>query len=325
MLTCGIVILNYKDYETTEELISRIKDCPEIEHIVIVDNDSPNDSYTRLKKYESAKISVIQSGRNGGYSFGNNVGARYLIENYHVDIIGIANPDTEFDGAFVGKIKQVFADCPDYAVLTGLAVDPNNNSIGDNFRYYEEATPCKLIWLQFYGAFLARFMTMFNVPPLHYKKHKAIIHSPDEVNQVWEVRGCLFFIRREDFEAAGLFDENVFMHYEEHILAFKLRRWLRRKAGIVNTLQFIHNHRYPETAIGRLNYYVHSIKMQYDSRIYYFNHYVTGNKFLQWIHIFLLKTSYLKVCIGYRVKRLYLPAESIFHVRIYFTHSNASL
>ena len=52
------------------------------------------------------KVDVIQSDKNGGYSYGNNYGAFYLIDKYMVDILVIANPDVEFSEAFLIRIVQ---------------------------------------------------------------------------------------------------------------------------------------------------------------------------------------------------------------------------
>ena len=45
----------------------------------------------------------------------------------------------------------------------------------------------------------------------------------------------MFFVRREDFEATGLFEDNVFLYYAEHILAFRFSR-MNRKTGLINTI-----------------------------------------------------------------------------------------
>ena len=164
MLTCGVVILNYMDYSLTEELLQHIKDIPEIDHIIVVDNDSPNDSYTRLQKCESPKISVIQSGRNGGYSFGNNAGARYLIDKFHPDIIGIANPDTEFDGQFVRRIKETFYAFPDYAVLAGFQLKTSGEN--GSHPFWEQDTVKSKLMDALKGAMIRPFRLMLekNIP-----------------------------------------------------------------------------------------------------------------------------------------------------------------
>ena len=57
----GIIILNYNDYETTYDMLNRIKKFKEIDIIVVVDNMSLDNSYERLKKIENEKIKVISS------------------------------------------------------------------------------------------------------------------------------------------------------------------------------------------------------------------------------------------------------------------------
>ena len=55
-MKCGVVILNYNEYALTAELLSSIKDCPEIDNIVFVDNASADDSYSLLQKHTNPKI-----------------------------------------------------------------------------------------------------------------------------------------------------------------------------------------------------------------------------------------------------------------------------
>ena len=97
----GIVILNYKDFHTVIKLINLIKNYNALDKIVVVDNLSPDDSFDKLKSLKSDKVDVIQSKRNGGYSYGNNFGAFYLIEQYRIDILFIANPDVIFTENFL--------------------------------------------------------------------------------------------------------------------------------------------------------------------------------------------------------------------------------
>lgn len=65
----GCVVLNYNDSKTTIELINRIGKMTSIDVIVIVDNNSTDDSFSVLKQYASEKIHVIQSDKNGGYGY----------------------------------------------------------------------------------------------------------------------------------------------------------------------------------------------------------------------------------------------------------------
>lgn len=52
----GCVVLNYNDSKTTIELINRIEKMTSIDVIVIVDNNSTDDSFSVLKQYASEKF-----------------------------------------------------------------------------------------------------------------------------------------------------------------------------------------------------------------------------------------------------------------------------
>ena len=80
-MKCGLIVLNYNDFNTTEKLLNAIKNYDALDKIVVVDNKSPDGSFEKLLKFQSDKISVIQSPKNGGYSYGNNFGTKYLLSN----------------------------------------------------------------------------------------------------------------------------------------------------------------------------------------------------------------------------------------------------
>lgn len=52
----GCVVLNYNDSKTTIDLINRIGKMNSIDVIVIVDNNSTDDSFSVLKQYASEKF-----------------------------------------------------------------------------------------------------------------------------------------------------------------------------------------------------------------------------------------------------------------------------
>lgn len=59
MKNCFIIV-NYNDYKTTYNLIQNIEDYEVIDEIVIVDNDSKDDSYERLLKLKNNKLLFLK-------------------------------------------------------------------------------------------------------------------------------------------------------------------------------------------------------------------------------------------------------------------------
>lgn len=119
-------------------LVHLIHDYSAIDHIVLVDNLSPDGSIENLQKAVNNKIDIIQSDRNGGYSYGNNYGAFYLIEKYNIDILFIANPNVEFSEDFLIRVvpdmdrynaqaASGYMDMP--KIASGVVRNPKINSV----------------------------------------------------------------------------------------------------------------------------------------------------------------------------------------------------
>lgn len=90
------VVLNYNDADTVMSLLNRIRGFRCFENIVVVDNASTDNSWQRLKELQDDKIAVIQSEKNGGYGYGNNLGVRYAIQKNEATHVVIVNPDVKF-------------------------------------------------------------------------------------------------------------------------------------------------------------------------------------------------------------------------------------
>lgn len=106
----AVVILNYNSRNDTIRYVHEIKDYECLDTIIVVDNKSSNENeFEELEQLKSEKVHVISSGKNGGYSYGNNVGLRYLEnldENY--DYVVISNPDVEVkEEAFRACFKEL--------------------------------------------------------------------------------------------------------------------------------------------------------------------------------------------------------------------------
>ena len=91
----AIIILNYNSEDDTVKYVETIKTYEVLNKIVIVDNKSTNNNaFKKLLSLKNDKIDVIQSDKNGGYSYGNNYALKYLEEKQEkYDYIIISNPD----------------------------------------------------------------------------------------------------------------------------------------------------------------------------------------------------------------------------------------
>ncbi len=316
-MRCGLVVLNYNDFATTEKLLNAIKNYDELEKIIVVDNKSTDNSFKKLLKFQNDKISVIQSPKNGGYSYGNNVGIKYLIslpEKY--DIIGIANPDVYFDNDFVKNIKQLFSERPDYAMITGLQLN-SDGKIADNL-FWPIPTAYDFLCSSTVSA-LKKIFTLGFYKPLDAKeewcKAKLSEGLKNGFVEVEAVGGSLFFVRREDFEAINFFDENIFMYHEETILGAKLKK-LGRKVGVSTKISYKHFHYASSDFYTSKDFWTIYKRKTAGTRakLYVFTHYITDNKILKAVYC-------LKVMLFYAKTFLLIYPDMLFkRIKKFFKH-----
>lgn len=263
-LKLGIVILNYNDYKTTLKLINHIKYYDEIDNIVVVDNKSTNNSLEMLKESNDNTWYLITSSENKGYASGNNIGIKYLIDNFDVDIIGIVNPDIVFSNDFIYEIKKSFEKYyKKYTIITGLQLKPDGNI--SKRAFWKELNFKRLLVSNSY--ILSKIDNIFN----NYIEKK--IKEDKEIIDVSVVEGCCFFINASDMKKIGFFDENTFLFCEEDILAKKIKK-IDKKIGVNKKITFIHNH---STTIKKALSEVKINRLIVKSKKYFLNKYITNN------------------------------------------------
>ena len=87
------LIINYNDYHTTEKLLNNIKNYNCIDHILVVDNNSTDDSFSMLNKISIDNLTVIKNKENKGYGAGINFGCKYAQSKFGDCYIIVSNPD----------------------------------------------------------------------------------------------------------------------------------------------------------------------------------------------------------------------------------------
>lgn len=251
----GFVILNFNSWKLTQKLACKMAALKVIDKVVIVDNASTDTSLDHLVLLESVKISVLQSKKNGGYSHGNNIGARYCADN-GFNILFISNPDVDVEEEDITEILDCFQNS-DYSLLSGVEYNENGvmkfPPIWKLNSYKDDLIQC------FY---LGRMFSKF---------HKGItLKKEEKIQEADIIKGSFFAVRLSDLTAVHYFDEATFLYCEERILSWKLKD-ARKKIGIVTSAKYRHNH---SSSINK-TYKVKTeqIKLLYKSRLYYNKHY----------------------------------------------------
>lgn len=87
-----ISVLNYNNFKATKKCVdSLIENVVDEQEIFIIDNNSPDNSFIKLKDTFKA-IKVVKSKVNGGYASGHKIAVDYAVNN-NFDLIWILNND----------------------------------------------------------------------------------------------------------------------------------------------------------------------------------------------------------------------------------------
>lgn len=226
----SLVVVNYNDYNTTSNFIEKIQNYQCINHIVIVDNESPDGSYEKLLSLANNKVEVIRSGKNGGYGYGNNIGINYLYKKYGSDICIISNPDVEFEETTVLKLEKLLRQDEEIALAAPVMTNPQGNICLETAWQIPKGWQYVLLTCDF----------PFN------KFTSSVYKSPEDLSlmknlKVDAVAGSFLMIRIQDFMRVEGYDENIFLYGEENVLGIKLSR-INKISMLVTSEKFIHRH-----------------------------------------------------------------------------------
>lgn len=268
-MTVGFLILNFNSWQLSSNLAHKVAEYRKIDHVVIVDNCSTDDSYENLQRIDNNRIKIIQSEKNGGYAYGNNYGAKYC-KSIGIDILFISNPDVDVEEEDINKLVDAFSDS-DYAVLSSIEYDiykqMTQPPIWKQMSYKDDLIDC---------FFLGR--------KLCKTKNGVELDKNKMIQEAELVKGSFLAVRLNKFLEVGGFDEGTFLFCEERIFG-KRMEMIGAKIGVVTDAKYYHNH---SVSINReFKSRVKQIIMLYKSRIYYHRKYnAIGN-----IRLFLLLSA----------------------------------
>ena len=254
----GMVIVNYNDFEMTSRLLKNVGEYKCLSKIVVVDNNSSDHSFEKLKEFESNRITIIKN-RSRQYSSGLNVGAKYLIKKVGDCNIIFSNSDIIIKGE--EDLKKLSSNINSDVVIVGPTVDEHGTL---NRGWHLPSTNQEIL---------------FNIPLLsRYFKQKYLPyeedHYKDDTSIVDVVSGCFFVVDSKFLMNHGYFDETTFLYYEEQIFAMKVKEQ-EKKELIDNTVTIIHDH---SVSIDKNIKRVEKQKVLKVSQRYFAKKYLKANK-----------------------------------------------
>ncbi|HEU0023999.1 MAG TPA: glycosyltransferase family 2 protein, partial [Thermoleophilaceae bacterium] len=198
------VIVSYRSAATLRGCVARLAAMPDV-NVTVVDNASPDDT---LGTIADLRVDMVRSWRNGGFSYGCNLGAT----RGSAPFLLFLNPDARIDAPALHTLCET------------LDANPRAALVGP--RIVEDAD--RLAWSQ--RRFPRQRSTFAQALFLHRVLPRAVwtdevIRDPGLYTRPgtpeW-VSGACMLVRRGAFEAVGGFDESFFLYCEDTDLCRRL-------------------------------------------------------------------------------------------------------
>jgi GT2 family glycosyltransferase len=234
----SIVILNYKNKNLAKELLKNLAELnlPYIYEIIVVDNAS-YDGIKDILENKFSEVKFIQSKKNGGFAYGNNLGIKKAQGKY----VMIMNPDLAILSDGIKRLYDYMENNPDVG-LAGPRLINADKSVQYSCTDWPDwklpvyrrtslgTTEAGQKWLDKY---LMKDLD-------HYKN-----------SDVPSLYGACLIFRRDALSKVGLLDERYFMYLED--LDWSRRFWENDyRVSYVGTAEIIHLHRRQSAAQGLL-------------------------------------------------------------------------
>lgn len=219
MKRLSIIIVTYNSEHDIYDCVSSIMKFSDISlseiELIIVDNNSRNTDtmFIKLKELYGNDIVLIKNTHNGGYGQGNNVG----IKKATAPVILIMNPDVRLIEPIFKTAVEAFENNSELAMygmkqmLTPTL--PSTNSFTCTYAINGYVQTIMSSVCNRYNHYIAKYM--------HFS-------------------GSCFYIRKQMFEHAGLFDESVFMYGEEEDIHYRMWQLGYKKMVYNQKLHYIH-------------------------------------------------------------------------------------
>ena len=225
----SIILVNFQNVKLTENCIySLMAAKTKVSYeIIVIDNHSEDGSVETLKN-RFPQLTIVDSGRNGGFAFGNNVGAKLAGGKYLL----LLNNDREVKDGMLDALYQFAEKTPEVGILGCQALDRNGIELPIAHKYEN----LKRIWLQSYVKPILEKMG------LQRKLVKLAEHKDDGVAEFtsaeW-IAGSAMFIKRKLYYKIGGLDENYFMYMEDEDLCRRINN-AGYKVGIISFVGYVH-------------------------------------------------------------------------------------
>ncbi len=214
----AIIIVTYKSASFAIDCLDSIaveRSTPGLRIRVIVVDNASGDAQPIMRAIEknswSSWVTLVEAPRNGGFSYGNNLGIRRAYEDGPPAYFHLLNPDTRVFKGAVGALVQFLEAHHNVGIAGSRLEDFNGAKLAFGFRF-----PSILNELDRGLGFgwISRVFRLWT----------AVIDVLPEPQPVDWVSGTSMMIRQNVIESIGGLDENYFLYFEDPDFCFRAKK-----------------------------------------------------------------------------------------------------
>lgn len=180
--------VNYYSSSLINRLIKSIRNSQVFDYRFIIVNNSPQD--WELRKLDNARLHIIESGSNLGFSKACNLGLNYIYQQDSQGIVWLINPDVYNISRNLDHISKFFGKYPHISILGTTVYNPTGEISFAGGVYTPRVGYISTLdsWTDDSGE--------------------------DYVASDW-ISGCSLLINLSNFSRCPQFDPNYFLYYED--------------------------------------------------------------------------------------------------------------
>jgi N-acetylglucosaminyl-diphospho-decaprenol L-rhamnosyltransferase len=189
-----VVVVSYGSATTLRDCVAPLAASPGV-RVIVVDNASPDDALATIADLD---VTVIRAGRNGGFSFGCNLG----IAAGDAPYVLLLNPDARLEDGALDTLRAVL-DAHPAAGLVAPQILEDDGSRAPSLRRFPRLR-CSLAQ----ALFLHRLVPGWD----------ELLHDPADYAEPTEAEwasGACMLVRRAVLDQIGGMDERFFLYCED--------------------------------------------------------------------------------------------------------------
>lgn len=237
MKKIAVICINYNRFDLTRNLIHQFANINSpnfFYHLIIIDNNSADKSYLRLKKLYNNHplITLIKSETNTGFSGGVNIGLTHALAKRY-DFALLINNDTNITRNFLNQLIKPFFTDP-HLLIAGPKIYFSKGH--EYHHHYTSKQLGKILWS------VGGLIDWQNI----YGQNRGI-NQEDKgqynhyTTSLDFISGCCMLIRLKNLNQVGLFDDQYFMYMEDCDFCTRAKRSGFHIAYVPKSIIYHHN------------------------------------------------------------------------------------